>query len=543
MPLPSDPRRRRLARAARAAACTLLAVALIAPIVQFEVLTVTNLRRAGPYADQRVAARAMAVADTLARSAAPGVMPIPPNAAVRTKLYLKALEPPPKTHKGAIGRWRQAVHQLWDGVNIYETKYDPGEEPAGAAGSRPPKQVWLHPNMPFTAILLTPLACLPVWLMALVFNLLKAAALVLAVLMAAAVANHGRRRMPDWVLTLAVLWAAMFLVGDIQHGNTNGFVLAAIALHLWLYRRGRDAAAGAALALAICLKMTPALFLLYWLYQRNWRLLAACALAGVVFVAAVPAAALGPQRSLDLTATWLRNLILPGLVRGQWYPVHVNQSLPGVVGRYLLGPPQPGGNIFWNPDDNPYATQEQFAWIAVASLSPEAVRWLIRLAQAAVVAAMAWAIGRRRLPRDDGRRAIHYGIVALGMLLLNQRTWDHHAGILLVADAAIWQAIAFGRLPRGRRLAALILTLLAGACVWLSGTGVFKLLAKLSGHGYRAGGLWADYAKAYGPTFCHFVLLLIASVLLARSLARVRSPYVPGRQKLFAAGPGEASTV
>ena len=75
------------------------------------------------------------------------------------------------------------------------------------------------------------------------------------------------------MLGLGLLWVLMFVIGDLQHGNTHVLVLGAITLHLWLYRRGHDWAAGGALALAICLKMTPALFVLYWLYQRNWKLL------------------------------------------------------------------------------------------------------------------------------------------------------------------------------------------------------------------------------------------------------------------------------
>jgi len=296
-------------------------------------------------------------------------------------------------------------------------------------------------------------------------------------------------------------------------------------LHLWLYRRGRDALGGVSLALAICLKMTPALFVLYWAYQRCWKLLVWTAVALVIFAVVIPAGVLGPQRYADVTGTWLENLIVPGLVKGAWYPIHINQSIPGVFARYLLGEPNPNGDIFWNPDDNDYEYQDQHGWIAVAWLSDGTVKWLIRLAQVVVLGLAAWAIGLRKLPRDDGRRALHYGLIVCGMMLLNQRTWDHHAGVLLIANVAAWYAIGFARIGRRARVAAFGLMALVWPLVWLVGSGTFKLAAQMLGHGRDAGEIWADYADAYGPTFLSFVALFAACVVLSAALRTSRSPY------------------
>ena len=504
-PLPAEPGKRRWVKAARIALYVLLAGALITPAIQFQVVTMKNLR-AGQEYDRRAAAG-----------------------------ELRPDEKPPKAHKGAIGRWRKAVRLFWKGENIY-TRPAEVRDAAGNAEELTPEdegsagEVWLHPHMPFTVILLTPFAYMPVWVTALSFNILKLLAVVAAGLMAVRIANHGARRMADWVVLLGLLWGLLFIVGDIQHGNTNCFVLALIVLHLWLYRRGQDIRAGAALAVAICLKMTPALFLLYWLYQRNWRLLVAAAAVMALLTVVIPAAAVGPEHYVDLTETWLENLIVPGLLKGAWYPIHINQSISGVFSRYFLD--GPNGNIFWNPDDNTYDTQEKFAWITLVALSPETVKLLIRTCQFAVVAFIAWAIGWRKLPRDDGRRALHYGLIAIGIVLLNQRTWDHHAGILLIAEIAIWYAIAFGRFSRAARAAALILMLLAGPLLWLTGTETFGILAKFTGHSSKVGGIWADVVDAYGPAFYHFVLLLAASIILCTAIRRSGQPYAKERQRL-----------
>ena len=286
-----------------------------------------------------------------------------------------------------------------------------------------------------------------------------------------------------------------------------------------------------ALAGAICLKMTPALFLAYWAYQRNGKLLAGAVIGLAVLAAALPAAAMGPDHFAELTGSWWTNVIRPGLTEGEFYPIHVNQSLPGVLSRYLLGGRQ-GGDIFYAPDARPGAQGAQHAWIALASLSPEAVRWIARALQVCILGVAAWAIGRRKLPRDDGRRGLHYAIVLLAMMLLNQRTWDHHAAVLLPAAVAVWYAIAFGRVGAGARKAALALMLIAGPLVWLTGTETFELAAKLTGRSETTGELWADLSQAWGLTFYHFALVFAAAVLLAVRLGRQAEPYADRRLKL-----------
>jgi len=424
---------------------------------------------------------------------------------------VRRLNDDPPTSKGAMARWRSAFRDFWAGEDIYA--------------------VARHPNMPFTVILLSPLAYLSPTAMAATLSALKLAVLAASILMAARLAGHGRSGTRDWIVGLALLWSLQLLISDIQHGNTNIFVLGLILLHLWLFRMGKDLPAGAALAAAICLKMTPALFVLYWLYQRNWRLLAGTLVAGVVFVVGVPVLAVGPGRYAALMSSWLDNLIIPGLVKGAWYPIHINQSLSGVMSRYFLA--GPNGDAFWNPDDHHiHGDQPHTGWITLVALSEPTVKMMLHGLQALVVGAMAWGIGWRKLPRDDGRRTLHYGMVALGMMILNQRTWQHHAVVLLIAIVAIWRAIAFGRMRRRARRWALGLMIAAGPLLWLNASDLYKVLARVMGESSKVGERWADYVDAYGPTFWFFMLLLGVSVLLARSMRDSEPPYAGRRQTL-----------
>ncbi len=477
----------------------ILIAAMIIPVVQFHVQTKRNLRRAERF-DKKYPewTRAVALAGGPKR---------------------------PKEHKGAVGRWRKAVRALWAGDNIYRKKSELESEESNTQS-----RVWLHPNMPFTVMLMTPFAYLPVEVMAITWNILKLIALVAIILMLARITAHKNQLVPDWVIALGLLWSLPMMAGDILHGNTNIFVLAVVILHLWSYRRGQDLWAGASLAVAICLKMTPAIFLLYWVYQRNWKLVASAMVALVIFAMIIPAVALGPHHCATLTQSWGENLIVPGLLKGAWYPIHVNQSISGVFSRYFLD--GPNGDIFWNPDDNPHEAQEVSGWITLVALTGQQVKTLLRVCQVLVIALIAWAIGWKKLQRDDGRRALHYGLVAIALLLLNQRTWDHHAVLLVIADIAIWEGIAFGRF--GRRLRALVLGMMIAAGLAMLGdkTSLSEGLARAFGQSKDAAEIFADKVKAYAPMFYHFLILLVTGALLVRVLRKSDPPYAVQRQKL-----------
>jgi hypothetical protein len=434
--------------------------------------------------------------------------------------------------KGAIPRWLQAVDPLWQGQNIYSV----GDVNDGST-------VHLHPNMPLVPILLTPLAHLPPMVVAVIVNLLKVLLVFASVRMLWEVASQQQQRPAVWVVALGVLWAILCIAADIQHGNTNIFVLAAISLHLWLYRRGHDDFAGASLALAICLKMVPALFVLYWLYQRSWKVLGGVVVGLALLAVVIPIVALGPGHAADLTHEWLANLIVPGVFNNTSYPVHVNQSLPAMMNRFFQREGSPAGNIWWGPDDVPvYPGPEALArtvnippdqaqWITLVSLSPRTVQTLTRLGQFAIVCLMAWAIGLGRLPRDDARRALHYGLVVLGMMLLNQRTWDEHAAVLLVATLPLWTAIGFGSVRTAARRAAFGLAMAGGVVYWLTRQEPLRVIARLAGK-HNDPKNWAKVAEAYGGAFYMFLLLLVATAILAIALKKSDSPLATQRQKL-----------
>ena len=476
-----------LSRSIRVGGYALIAILLIATIIQFQRGTLKHMKYAREHAKQQ-------------------------DAATATGATIQPLE---KDHKGAIGRWRSEIHAFWKGENIYygNTATSSGEasiETNGgqaAAGGRVP-----HPNMPFVVLLLSPFTYLPVPMMALLYNLCKLAAALATFWMAVRIAAHRDDRMPGWIAALGVLAAIDFFIGDMQHGNTNIFVAASVAAHLYFYRQGKNSLAGVFLALGICLKLTPALFLLYWLWQREWKLLAATAIALPAMMLS-PALFIGWEFYAACMTAWWTQIIGPSL-SGAWYPMHFNQSLPAMIGRLFSG--GDAGNYLWNPEEQPVPTES--AWVTLIDLGPEGARTLLRVLQVAMLGATLWAIGWSRLARDDGRRALHYGMLAALMLLLNQRAWDHHATYLVIAHVALAYAAARSALPRKTRL--WIGWSQFATVVWMllvSGDLIEKIFGEDGAH----------RVLACGTAFWHFLAVWALCLIVTVKLRRVSEGSTP----------------
>jgi alpha-1,2-mannosyltransferase len=134
-------------------------------------------------------------------------------------------------------------------------------------------------------------------------------------------------------------WLIAFLpllLGNLALGQVNLWIafLATFALTRDLERR-TPWSAGLALALAISIKLTPAVLLVHFAARRSWKLLAWCAGFGVALNGA-SFLALGPDRVAILRG-WFNEVIVNG-----WkfnFAVSGNQSLNGAFLRFLTTAP------------------------------------------------------------------------------------------------------------------------------------------------------------------------------------------------------------
>jgi alpha-1,2-mannosyltransferase len=120
-----------------------------------------------------------------------------------------------------------------------------------------------------------------------------------------------------WGLRLLPVLACLPPIGHtLMRGQVGLLLLLLLCGLLAALLQGRRFQAGLWLAGAICLKVIPALLVLYPLWRRDGRCLAGCALGLLVGLLAVPAVVMGPQRTVDCYREWTHVLLGPALGAG-----------------------------------------------------------------------------------------------------------------------------------------------------------------------------------------------------------------------------------
>lgn len=144
----------------------------------------------------------------------------------------------------------------------------------------------MQPLTPFSALFLWPFASLAPLAAKHCWLILNAGLLVVSAGMLRSMV--GLR----WSRVALLILASYPLERNFLTGQFYVLLLFFIAMGLWLHLRGYRILAGAAIAIAIGLKIFPLLYALYFLRKRDWRALAGV-VAGGVAVAAVSIAAFG----------------------------------------------------------------------------------------------------------------------------------------------------------------------------------------------------------------------------------------------------------
>jgi hypothetical protein len=390
--------------------------------------------------------------------------------AVSTARYAAKLEKPGRTNqqtRSAFLRWREQVLALDRGADIYRE--------------------FNYPNPPVMALLLRPFYRLDPTTGALAWFGLKVVLAGVALAWAVRLA-HAPHPPPDWAVAGTVLVSLHPILGDLSHGNVNIVIAFLVVATLELLRRQRDVAAGLVLALAVACKVTPALFLPYLVWKRWGRAAAAAGTGLVLWLVVVPGVALGFDRNAGLLESWFDTMMRPFVIDGRITSEHANQSLPGLLTRLLTDAPS---SLRYDPEDGHPVPDENHNLL---SLSPAAVKWLVRAGQAGFVLAV---VGLCRTPR--GVRAgpgvtAEYALIALGMLLFSERTWKHHAVTLMLPYAVLFAGLSRRHRP------------------WL--VGILVSVVALTLGPSTVGGHFQDEALAYGSHTAAFLLLAAAVCML-----------------------------
>jgi hypothetical protein len=378
--------------------------------------------------------------------------------------------------RSAIVRWAPQLQQL-DEEDIYER--------------------YAYPNPPIMAILLWPLAQIRPLAAALCWFYLKAAMTLLALHWVFRLVERHEQPFPPWAKVVTTLVSLRPMMGDLSHGNVNLFILFLVIAALYAFHRGRDVTAGIVLALAICCKVTPFLFVPYFLWKRAWRALAGVLIGLGLFLLIVPGVLLGPRRNAEDLASWVEAMVIPYVRDGVVTSKHNNQSLPGLMYRLVTESPS-----FCSYSGEKYVPVQFDNFV---SLPPQAARWIIKGCMAAFAVAVVLFCRTATCQRRGWRLAAEFSLVLLGMLLFSERTWKQHCVTLVLPFAVL--IYYFAACPTSPRLRAFLASSILASVLLMATTSTGLL-------GHSA----AKAAQVYGAyVWCYLLLMAALIVLLARS--------------------------
>lgn len=196
---------------------------------------------------------------------------------------------------------------------------------------------------PLLAELMVPFALLPLPVAAYFWFLISAASIVGAAWMSARLASQSRelesgalkQGVPEassWragIVAVAVVVVLRFVLDTFNLGQVNAMVTVLAVAHVYLYARGRKGLSTVALVIAVSIKLTPALLLVYHLAKLRLKFALACA-ALLVAVNALSFLPFGAN-SVDAFRVFVSRTVKNE--QGYDFAYAGNQSLRGAIAR------------------------------------------------------------------------------------------------------------------------------------------------------------------------------------------------------------------
>ena len=384
--------------------------------------------------------------------------------------YLIKISDTRRSNRSAIQRWQPQLLGLDQGEDISKT--------------------YQYPNPPIMSVLLLPLARLPSVTMAITWYLAKCLMALIVMAWSFRLVDP-EKKLPWWILGAIVLLAIRPIVGDLQHGNVNLFIFFIVMAGLMLVAYGMSIFGGILLALAVCCKVTPLLFVPYFIWKKDWRFLAGWLVGMLLFLwpGVVPSMVLGFEENQRNLLSWYREMVHPFVVEGKVTSEHPNQSLPGLVFRLMTESPS-----FVEYPEGVFTPSEFHNFVALPSRAAKAIT------QAAMVVfglLILWVCTPRteRNPTDNRltlwpRLAAEWSLILVGMLLLSERTWKHHA-VTLALPWAVIVSNAWTTHRAGVRWTCILVSAVSLVGMWSTSTGL------LDDRAAKLGQVYGGYTVAF----------------------------------------------
>jgi hypothetical protein len=320
---------------------------------------------------------------------------------------------------------------------------------------------WHYVYPPPVAIALVPLAApppgsadwsgryVPLGLSVAIWYFLSIACLIFAV-QALASAIEGRSNIivfppkpPDqkhtyWTLRLVpVLVALPAIMTSLNRGQMESLTLFLLAMCILAATRGRQVRAGLWLGAAICIKLLPAMLLVYPLWRRQWRFVFSTAAGVIAGLLIFPSLVLGPIRTARYYREYAQVMVLPSLGWGEDRSREDELlRLNGGDGESILSTLHNALN-----SQTPREARPQQASFGVRAISLGI--------GCVLLAATLWAGGRGR---RDGPIAgmLFFGLLILDLLLITPKSHSHYYCLIVPLVMGIvaweWQTAGGGRI-------------------------------------------------------------------------------------------------
>ncbi|HTV48842.1 MAG TPA: glycosyltransferase family 87 protein [Phycisphaerae bacterium] len=273
------------------------------------------------------------------------------------------------------------------------------------------------------------------------------------------------------VLLILAAWIWPVL-GDMQEGQTNllmllplaaGICMAQLDLPRWQW------VGGALVGLAVCIKVTPIIFLIFFLFKRRWHIAGGILLGLLLGLIVIPALAFGWQQNMHWLIEWTKIMILPYVARGQ-VAYFEGQSVPSFLSRLLRHVP-----AFVSHSGTP-------VYVNVLNLPENVCNWIIRGVLGVAGLYGLWWSRKAFTTLRCRRYVLEVGAVGAFELWASQRTWVPHFVTLALTLFAVGMVLSDPRQEKQVRKFALF-ALIANAILMFMTSDVGMIFGP-DGHGW-----------------------------------------------------------
>ncbi|MEW6198275.1 MAG: glycosyltransferase family 87 protein [Planctomycetota bacterium] len=339
----------------------------------------------------------------------------------------------------------------------------------------------------------------------------------------------------DWPVTQLVPFVLLlgYWYWEMRLNQINTLTLLLVVGSFTAWESGRRGIAGFWLGLAVLLKLTPALLVLWFALKRQWR---TTLVAGTTVVLAGPAAdlaALGPDAAVAAYRGWVQRVLVTGSHRGL---IHAdietdwrNQALGALAARWFLPT-----NYNTRFDNDPRVEQEYGGgparYLNVATLPRGVVARLVTGVLVGTLVAFVWLTRRPADRLTTWQLRLEWALAVLLMLWFMPVMRRYHmiwalpaisllaAGIHYAGARHRWSALALGSLA----LVLAVQVILLPQALVPKGAGPEHALV-----------LWAQTLEAAGAILACVALLAVTVTAmlwwLAANRAALAAPYYTAR--------------